>query len=89
MSNRLFGLKRIVIFLYSLLFCVSFSFSFGSSDVTERDVEKKDSWQESFDINEKKGKYNVIVSVSDLGGNITLAGPFNIYIDPKSDLPVT
>lgn len=75
--------------MYSLLFCVSFSFSFGSSDVTERDVEKKDSWQESFDINEKKGKYNVIVSVSDLGGNITLAGPFNIYIDPKSDLPVT
>ena len=57
-------------------------------DVTEKKVEKMDSWQESFDINGKKGKYNVIVTATDMGGNTTYGGPFNIFIDEKSDLPV-
>lgn len=60
-----------------------------SRDITKVNVDKKDSWQESFDINNKKGKYNVIVTATDLGGNTTFGGPFNIYIDEKSDLPVT
>ncbi len=59
-----------------------------SRDVTERSVENMNSWQETFDINSKKGKYNVIVTAKDKGGNTTVGGPFNIFIDPKSDLPV-
>lgn len=70
------------------LVAAGLSVSAFARDVTERKVEKMDSWQESFDINAKKGKYNVMVTASDLGGNKTVAGPFNIYIDPKSDLPV-
>ena len=57
-------------------------------DVTERAVENMNSWQETFDINDKKGKYNVIVTAKDKGGNTTFGGPFNIFIDPKSDLPI-
>lgn len=70
--------------------CAALTVGFAAfaRDITEVKVEKLDSWQENFDINEKKGKYNVLVTVTDLGGNRTLGGPFNIWIDPKSDLPV-
>ena len=60
----------------------------SARDVTVRVVENMNSWQENFDINNKKGKYNVIVTAKDKGGNTTYGGPFNIYIDPKSDLPI-
>ncbi len=60
----------------------------SARDVTVRAVDNMNSWQETFDINNKKGKYNVIVTAKDKGGNTTYGGPFNIYIDPKSDLPI-
>ncbi|MBR6913375.1 MAG: hypothetical protein IKN34_06170, partial [Treponema sp.] len=48
-----------------------------------------DSWQEEFDLSTKKsGKYNIIVTAKDKGGNTAYGGPFNIYIDPESDRPV-
>lgn len=66
------------------------SSAFAKRDITTRSVEQMDSWQEKFDINEKKpGKYNIVVTATDKGGNTGLAGPFNIYIDPESDLPVS
>ncbi|MCR5612963.1 Ig-like domain-containing protein [Treponema sp.] len=73
----------------SILVCgVLLSFGLFARDVTEVKVEKMDSWQEKFDINDKKGKYNVMVTATDQGGNTTVGGPFNIFIDPKSDLPI-
>src|SRR5574344_746839 len=66
-----------------------FPFLIFAKDVTERSVEHMDSWQESFDVNGKKaGKYNILITVTDKGGNQTLGGPYNIFIDPNSDLPV-
>lgn len=65
-----------------------FSMPGFARDVTEISVENMNSWQESFDIEHKLGKFNVVVTAKDMGGNVTLGGPFNIYIDPKSDLPV-
>jgi hypothetical protein len=44
---------------------------------------------ESVDINERKpGKYNFYIESDDKGGNSTISGPYNIYLDPESDLPV-
>lgn len=64
--------------------------SFAKRDIETRDVENMDSWQENFDINEKKsGKYNVYVEAQDKGGNTTVNGPFNLYIDPDSDYPIS
>ena len=58
-------------------------------DVEEKSLGPENSWQESFDINEKKpGKYNVLVTAEDKAGNQSVEGPFNIWIDPESDLPV-
>lgn len=64
-------------------------FAHGKNDITERSVNQDESWREIFDLAEKKeGKYNIMVTAEDNGGNIGLGGPFNIYIDPESDLPV-
>ena len=44
---------------------------------------------DSIDITDKKsGKYNYYLEAKDKAGNIMLAGPDNIYIDPASDLPM-
>lgn len=56
----------------------------------EKVLEKQESWQEEFSLEEKKtGKWNFVITAEDQGGNVTLAGPYNVYIDPESDLPVT
>lgn len=64
-------------------------FAGGKKDVAEKQSENMDSWQETFDITDKKaGKYNIVVTAEDYGGNQGTAGPFNIMIDPDSDLPI-
>lgn len=82
----MFG-KRI---LFGFVILCSASFIFAR-DVVERPVENMNSWQETFDISgkTKKKKYNVVVTAKDKGGNTAVGGPFNIYIDPDSDKPVT
>lgn len=76
--------------IFSVLFAgLVFTALASAKDVTERKVENLDSWQETFDLEGKKGKYNVLVTATDLGGNTTFGGPFNIWIDEKSDLPIT
>ncbi len=83
MSKKLFLLLTFISILIPL-------FASGKREVEERPVEELESWQETFDINEKKaGKYNILITASDKGGNVTLGGPFNIFIDPESDLPVS
>ncbi|WP_191015325.1 Ig-like domain-containing protein [Treponema zioleckii] len=72
-----------------LLFLSVVSSAFAKRDITEREVENMDSWQENFDINQKKpGKYNIVITAEDKGGNTAIGGPFNIYIDPDSDYPI-
>ena len=62
----------------------------GNKDIDEKVFGQKESWQESFPIDEKKpGKYNIVVTAEDQGGNKTVIGPYNLYVDPESDLPVT
>ncbi len=65
------------------------AFAHGKNDVTERSVNQDESWRELFDLNDKKeGKYNIMVTAEDNGGYVTVGGPFNIWVDPESDLPV-
>ncbi|MBQ9207206.1 MAG: hypothetical protein IJ158_10925 [Treponema sp.] len=83
------SLKKIL--LTSVLVACSLSaFAVGKKDNEFRDVEDMDSWQETFDINEKKeGKYNIYVEAKDKGGNTEIAGPYNLYIDPDSDYAIS
>ncbi|MEE3410471.1 MAG: Ig-like domain-containing protein [Treponema sp.] len=81
-------MKKLLLLTGFILFLFADVASLFARDVTERAVENMNSWQENFDLENKKGKYNVIVTARDKGGNTTYGGPFNIFIDPKSDLPI-
>lgn len=79
--------------LKNVIFAAGFSvlavFAVFARDVETHKPESLESWQDSFDLEKRKaGKYNIMVKATDLGGNETLEGPFNLYVDPKSDLPV-
>ncbi len=81
--------KRSLSFLFCLFF-VAQIFAHGKNDIEECDVDNLNSWQEVFDLeNKKPGKYNIMVTAKDLGGNVKVEGPHNLYIDPNSDLPIS
>ena len=80
--------KSILIFLSFMLSFVSL-YAHGKGDVEEINVENVNSWQEEFDLDIRKpGKYNIMITARDLGGNVHVEGPHNIWLDPKSDLPI-
>jgi hypothetical protein len=64
-------------------------FAGGRQDNILNTVENAGGFTESVDIDERKpGKYNFYIESGDKGGNTALSGPYNIYLDPESDLPV-
>ena len=75
-----------------LLFTVCASiqvFAGGRKDNESHEVDNPSGFSESLDIEDKKpGKWNIYMEARDNGGNSAIAGPYNIYIDPESDLPV-
>ncbi|MGP1458029.1 MAG: Ig-like domain-containing protein [Treponema sp.] len=85
-------LKKVIqffIFISIGLVFAGAAFARGKRDVEEKSAENPKSWQETFDLSaKKKGKYNIMVTATDLSGNKTVEGPYNIYVAPKSDLPV-
>ena len=82
-------MKKVVAAISIILSASALLFAHGKNDITERSVNQERSWRETFDLNGKKdGKYNILVRVQDQGGNETLGGPFNIWVDPESDLPI-
>lgn len=77
---------KVLLFVFAAFYMVTGLFA---RDVETHSVENLKSWQDSFDLNSRKaGKYNIMVKAIDLSDNVTLEGPFNIYLDPNSDLPV-
>lgn len=83
-------MKRLLLTgVYSLMTMLAV-YSLGSKDTVDTPVENLDSWLETVDISQNKpGKYNILITAEDLAGNQGFAGPYNMYIDPDSDLPVT
>ena len=80
--------KGLWIALFSMLLIPAI-YSHGKGDVEEISVLNMNSWQEQFDLDVRKpGKYNILIKARDLGGNTHIEGPHNIYLDPKSDLPI-
>lgn len=61
----------------------------GSKDQNSVEMSSLESWQEELDIsNKRRGKYNILITATDIAGNEGTVGPFNMYIDPDSDLPI-
>lgn len=52
-------------------------------------VTGRENWDAVLDIAGKKaGKYNLVVRGTDVAGNVRYEGPFNVFVDPNSDLPI-
>lgn len=79
--------KRVLSILLAVFLLTPTLFAHGKKDVEEKDVKNMNSWQETFDLEgKKKGKYNIMITAKDLGGNTYIEGPHNIFVDPDSDL---
>ena len=67
-------------------------FNAGAAGTKEEDFRKAEgteNWQSQYDISKlSPGKYNLLIEGKDKAGNVSTAGPFNVYVDPASDLPV-
>ncbi|MCR4580085.1 MAG: hypothetical protein K5681_07050 [Treponema sp.] len=82
-------LKKFLFILFFSFVLVNPFYSHGKGDIEEHPVHDMNSWQDSFDLESKKpGKYNIMITAKDLGGNTHIEGPHNIFIDPNSDLPI-
>lgn len=83
------GIKKcLLLAIITLTICLPF-YSHGKGDIEDLSVENLNSWQDQFDLDIRKpGKYNIMITARDLGGNVYVEGPHNIYYDPKSDLPI-
>jgi hypothetical protein len=77
-------------FALLLLLCVlPAAFAAGNKGTDFRTAEGLESWDYRYDISTlAPGKYNLIIEGRDRAGNTSAAGPYNVYVDPKSDLPV-
>ncbi|PIE98323.1 MAG: neuraminidase [Treponema sp.] len=78
-------------FSFTLVFilCIFFALS-AKGKIDEIQPDDVTSWEADMDISgKKKGKYNVLITATDIAGNEGFFGPFNMFIDPKSDLPIS
>ncbi|MEE1167350.1 MAG: Ig-like domain-containing protein [Treponema sp.] len=90
MKKRLYKKFFVANFILGFALSAGLLYAHGAKDVEEKQVENMKSWQESFDLSgKKKGKYNILITAKDFGGNEFVEGPYNLYVDPNSDLPVS
>ena len=81
--------KMFITFSLAALTAIPVFAQFTAPKVENITAQNLNSWQDSFDLDKRKtGKYNIMITAKDLGGNTTVEGPHNIWLDPKSDLPV-
>lgn len=67
----------------------SFTLHAGGKSEPFQSVEGQENWQYTYDISKlETGKYNLIIQAEDKAGNIRVEGPFNINVDPTSDIPL-
>ena len=82
-------MKKAVYFIVAIIGLAAGLYAGGSKDISTVEMTSLESWQEPLDISgKKKGKYNILITAKDLAGNEGYYGPFNMYIDPNSDLPI-
>jgi hypothetical protein len=86
--NQLRRFFKVTVLVPSLIVS-SLVFAGGQGETARDNAEGTLNWSKTFDITDKKpGIYNLYAEGQDLAGNKTIAGPINLYVDPKSDLPI-
>ena len=81
--------KRILLAVVSLLLSASLVFAAGQTEEDDfQQVDGTGNWEHTIDVSElEPGTYNILVRARDEAGNETMGGPYNIFVDPDSDLP--
>jgi hypothetical protein len=83
--------KRAVLLAVSFLLASTLAlFALGDPEAGDYEpVEGLENWDHRVDISEyEEGKYNLIIRGSDAAGNLRYEGPYNVFVDPTSDLPL-
>ena len=82
------GKKTLFICTIIFIFCSNLWAGGNREGNVSRAAEDSSGFTDSIDISDKKpGTYNYYMEARDSAGNIMRAGPDNIFIDPRSDLP--
>ena len=83
-------LKKIVVFLVFLSVFTSILWAGGRKENLSLTAEDTAGFTDTIDTTKRKpGKSNYYIEATDKAGNVTLAGPENIFFKPESDLPNT
>ncbi|MBN2619050.1 MAG: hypothetical protein JXR64_12125 [Spirochaetales bacterium] len=83
-------MKKVFYLMFLIFLSNIFIYGLGTTEESDyREVSGKDNWEYEVPLQEKEpGEYNLLIRVKDKADNETLTGPFNIIIDPESDLPL-
>jgi hypothetical protein len=81
--------KRILLAVVSLLLSASLVFAVGQTEEDDfQQVDGTGNWEHTIDVSElEPGQYNILVRARDEAGNEAIGGPYNVFVDPDSDLP--
>ncbi|MDR2160086.1 MAG: hypothetical protein LBP23_08485, partial [Treponema sp.] len=80
---------RNVLLAVLLILAAGTALAGGRQDNVLNTAEDAEGFAEEIDITGRKpGRYNFYIESDDMGGNSAINGPYNIYLDPESDLPV-
>ena len=81
--------KWVLVLVFIFFTAVFLVYAGGRKDNESHEASDPAGFTESVNIqNKETGKWNIYLEARDKGGNSTIAGPHNIYIDPVSDLPI-
>lgn len=81
--------KIIYIFLLSLFTPILLTAIGQTEESDYKQVAGKENWEYEVPIQDMEpGEYNLLIRAKDKANNETFAGPFNIVVDPESDLPL-
>ncbi len=79
---------KIIFFAFLSVQTFASIFAGGSAEQKPAQANGLRNWDHTLDISTKKpGLYNIVIEGRDRAGNVTVAGPFNIHVDPESDVP--
>ena len=80
---------RFFCFCFILILSSPMLLAGGKKQIEAATFEGEEIWQNDFDVSSrKKGIINYIAYARDRAGNESVAGPYNIKVDPDSGLPV-
>ncbi|TVQ24282.1 MAG: hypothetical protein EA382_08635, partial [Spirochaetaceae bacterium] len=89
MTRCWLGSERVAIVAGFLLLLPVMIFSAGRTEEEAfQAIETTGNWEHEIDVSGlDPGLYNIVVRARDGAGNEAIGGPYNIFVDPESDLP--